>query len=164
MWPIKMRDKKDKVVIVWWFKSYALKYIVTVLLLTITPLELARIFISLFPFLLNGRHEIEKQVLGQIRRMNCVILSLTHQAPADRWSLHSHMVSVRTSRKQQRDNKSKRQRYMGPGGSLNSLDLFSYLFHSYTIPQLFNCPTDRLVKTFFFHPLQMNIIRVLHFN
>ena len=51
---------------------------------------------------------------------------LTHQAPTNRWSLISYMMSVRMSGKQKHATMLKRiiQNYMGPGGSLNSQDLF----------------------------------------
>ena len=55
--------------------------------------------------------------------------------PADKWSLVSHMVSVRpavhTSVRlyvRPSENKNTRQRYMGPGGSLTPQDLLEKTF------------------------------------
>ena len=49
---------------------------------------------------------------------------MIHQVPADRWSLVSHVVSVRQSvLVSVQKTKYTVQHYMGPGGSLNLLDL-----------------------------------------
>ena len=67
---------------------------------------------------------IEKTVCGE----NIILI---HEALANRWSLVSHMVSVRPLQKRQGRSKNKTKTrdnaiYMGSGGSLNSQDLFEY--------------------------------------
>ena len=65
------------------------------------------------------------------------IFELTHQAPAYRWSLVSHIVSVRTyvytsvqkiKTRYYNVKQTTRLRHMGPGGSLNSQKLFFFTF------------------------------------
>ena len=101
---------------------------------------------------------------------------LTHQTPADSWSLVSHMMSVRLStstryilpsihssvRKQKHTTTQRQQHYMEPGGSLNSQDFFLFFcpYASNAIPP--PPPCSSLLNSCDNFVLQMENIQVRH--